>query len=72
MTSTLRDQIAELVRAGLQAAQDAGALPPFDIPAPIPVNSGRHAAHGDYDDYDIKQVRKFYKHIQSLLNNYNV
>ena len=48
MTSTLRDQISELVRAGLQAAQDASALPPFDIPAPIPVNSGRHAAHGDY------------------------
>ncbi len=33
---------------------------------------GNNAAHGDYDDYDIKQVRKFYKHIQSLLNNYNV
>ncbi len=48
MTSTLRDQIAELVRVGLQATQDAGALPPFDIPTPIPVNSGRHAAHGDY------------------------
>ncbi len=48
MTSTLRDQIAALVRAGLQATQDTGALPPFEIPAPIPVNSGRHAAHGDY------------------------
>lgn len=33
---------------------------------------GNNAAHGDYDDYDIKQIRKFYKHIQSLLNNYNV
>ena len=33
---------------------------------------GNNAAHGDYDDYDIKQVSKFYKHIQSLLNNYNV
>ena len=33
---------------------------------------GNNAAHGDYDDYDIKQVIKFYKHIQSLLNNYNV
>ena len=33
---------------------------------------GNNAAHGDYDDYDIKQVGKFYKHIQSLLNKYNV
>ena len=33
---------------------------------------GNNAAHGDYDDYDLKQVEKFYKHIQSLLNNYNV
>lgn len=33
---------------------------------------GNSAAHGDYDDYDLKQVEKFYQHIQSLLNNYNV
>ena len=33
---------------------------------------GNNAAHGDYDDYDLKQVEKFYKHIQSLLNSYNV
>ncbi|MFQ5899991.1 MAG: hypothetical protein ACE5IH_00355, partial [Thermodesulfobacteriota bacterium] len=33
---------------------------------------GNNAAHGDYDDYDLKQVEDFYKHIQSLLNNYNV
>lgn len=32
---------------------------------------GNNAAHGDYDDYDLKQVEKFYKHIQSLLNSYN-
>ena len=33
---------------------------------------GSNAAHGDYDDYDLKQVEKFYKHIQSLLNSYDV
>jgi adenine-specific DNA-methyltransferase len=33
---------------------------------------GNNAAHGDYDDYNLKQVEKFYKHIQSLLNSYNV
>lgn len=33
---------------------------------------GNNAAHGDYDDYDLKQVEKFYQHIQSLLNSYNV
>ena len=33
---------------------------------------GNNASHGDYEDYDLKQVEKFYKHIQSLLNSYNV
>ena len=33
---------------------------------------GNNAAHGDYNDYDLKQVEKFYKHIQSLLNRYNI
>ena len=33
---------------------------------------GNDAAHGDYEDYDLKQVKKFYQHIQSLLNSYNV
>jgi len=33
---------------------------------------GNNAAHGDYDDYNLKQVEKNYKHIQSLLNNYNI
>ena len=33
---------------------------------------GNYAAHGDYGDYDLKQVEKFYKHIQFLLNSYNV
>ncbi len=33
---------------------------------------GNHAAHGDYDDYELKQVEQFYQHIQSLLNSYNI
>lgn len=33
---------------------------------------GNYAAHGNYNDYDLKQVEKFYKHIQSLLNSYNI
>lgn len=45
---TLRDQIAGLMRAGLQKVQEAGALPPFEIPEPIAVDPGRHDAHGDY------------------------
>ena len=33
---------------------------------------GNNASHGDYDDYELKQVEKFYRHIQILLNSYNV
>ena len=33
---------------------------------------GNNAAHGDYGDYELKQVENFYKHIQSLLNNYSI
>ena len=33
---------------------------------------GNHASHGDNDEYNIEQVENFYKHIQSLLNNFNV
>ena len=33
---------------------------------------GNEAAHGDYDDYDLRQIEKFYQHIQTLLNSYNV
>lgn len=47
-TIPLRDQIAELLRAGLEAAQAAGALPPFEIPDPLPVDPSRYEAHGDY------------------------
>jgi arginyl-tRNA synthetase len=44
----LRESLGELLRLGLQAAQDAGALPVFEMPADIPVEPSRHAAHGDY------------------------
>lgn len=44
----LRKSIGVLLQAGLQAAQDTGALPAFEVPADIPVEPGRHAAHGDY------------------------
>ncbi len=33
---------------------------------------GNDASHGDYDDYELKQVEKFYRHVQTLLNSYNV
>ncbi|MBN1876676.1 MAG: arginine--tRNA ligase [Anaerolineae bacterium] len=45
---TLKEQIVEIIRAGLVAAQEAGTFPAFELPDPIPVTSGRHEAHGDY------------------------
>ena len=47
MMSRITHQIASLIEAGIQAAQAAGDLPPFDIPE-IVVERSRHAAHGDY------------------------
>jgi len=44
----LREQVEELVRAGLRDVQTFGALPVFDIPEIIPVDQSRHEAHGDY------------------------
>ncbi len=44
----LREQVAALLRAGLQQAQASGALPHFDIPDPVPVEQSRYEAHGDY------------------------
>ena len=44
----LRDQISELVRAGLQNVQASGDLPAFEVPVAIPVDLSRHASHGDY------------------------
>ncbi len=47
MEQPLRDQIADLVRRGVEAAQAAGDLPSFPVPSP-PVERGRRAEHGDY------------------------
>ncbi len=33
---------------------------------------GNHAAHGEYDEYEIKHVQNFYKHVQSLLNKFDI
>lgn len=33
---------------------------------------GNHASHGDYDEYDLTQVKRFYKHIQELHNNFGI
>lgn len=45
---TLRDDIAHLLHAAMDAAQEAGTLPAFDVPEEIPVELSRHEAHGDY------------------------
>ena len=47
MTELIRDQVAALISAGLQAAQNEGALPEFEAPEII-VERPRQAAHGDY------------------------
>ena len=47
MAHLIRDEIAALIRHGIQAAQAAGDLPPFDLPQ-IPVERPKVAAHGDY------------------------
>ena len=33
---------------------------------------GNNASHGDYGDYDIKQVENFYQHIQKLFNDFGI
>ncbi len=43
----VRNQIADLVIAALQAAQSAGDLPPFDLP-PIDIGRPKDPKHGDY------------------------
>ncbi len=47
-TINLRQRIGDLTRTALLAAQDGGALPSFEVPADVPVEQSRHAAHGDY------------------------
>ncbi len=43
----IRDQIAELIAAGLRIAQEDGALPEFEVPAVV-VDRSRQTEHGDY------------------------
>jgi len=33
---------------------------------------GNHASHGEYDEYNIEQVKNFYKHIQLLIDKFNI
>lgn len=33
---------------------------------------GNHAAHGEYSEYDLKNVENFYKHIQKLIDRHNI
>ena len=33
---------------------------------------GNNASHGEYGDYDIKQVENFYRHIQKLFNDFGI
>ncbi|MBE0515490.1 site-specific DNA-methyltransferase [Sulfurimonas sp.] len=33
---------------------------------------GNHAAHGDYDEYDLNQVENFYRYTQSLIDGFNI
>jgi len=47
MTELVRDQVAAFIADGLQSAQDAGALPEFEVPE-IVVERPRQSEHGDY------------------------
>lgn len=33
---------------------------------------GNHAAHGEYSEYDLKNVENFYKHMQKLIDRHNI
>ncbi len=33
---------------------------------------GNASAHGNYEDYDFKQIESFYKHTQSLIDGFNI
>lgn len=46
-TMIIREQLADLVREGLRAAQAAGDFPAFELPE-VAVAPSRHTAHGDY------------------------
>ncbi|MBN1486958.1 MAG: arginine--tRNA ligase [Anaerolineae bacterium] len=47
-TMTLREQIAALIKTGLEQVQAAGDLPAFEVPDFIPIAPSRHDSHGDY------------------------
>ena len=47
MSNLTRDQVASLIEEGIGAAQDAGALPPFEMPQ-VAVERPRQEEHGDY------------------------
>src|SRR5262245_35655619 len=42
-----RDQLAELIKSAIETAQQAGDLPPFDLPEVV-VERPKEPAHGDY------------------------
>ncbi|MCW5853487.1 MAG: arginine--tRNA ligase [Anaerolineae bacterium] len=44
---TIQDQLSDLIHAALTAAQGAGALPAFDLPAEIPIQRPK-AGYGDF------------------------
>ena len=33
---------------------------------------GNHAAHGEYGEYELEQVKNFHKHVRLLLNKFNI
>ncbi len=47
MTATIREQIVNLLIQSIQAAQEAGNLPPMSLP-PVIVERSRRPEHGDY------------------------
>ncbi len=47
MIKLIRDQVAALIQTGIRAAQEAGALPPFEMPD-VFIERPRQAEHGDY------------------------
>ena len=47
MTMLLNEDLARRLKAAIEAAQSAGALPAFEVP-PVPVDRPKQAAHGDY------------------------
>jgi arginyl-tRNA synthetase len=57
MTELIRDRIVDLIAAGLQTAQERGALPEFEIPT-ITVERPRQAGHGDYASPTCLQLAK--------------